>query len=339
MTSHRNKRYLGIATGLVALVAPLAAVTVASAPAAQASNLKSHHVKLYKVEAQVDLDGEFPGNTIHQDLSCNPGDDALDGMWRVDHVDQANTDVNPDATGDARDVVVTASYGDPGDMGHWNFDITNNATGSAQLKVFITCISSSTENQHGHNHAIIVEDQAIAALTNQADGDFEPDYADQCSSGKVAVAPGFQITSGAARPYGSTPSPTGVSGLGWKWGFVNADTPDIQLYLRCLTIRTGSTNSHVHKLYAKWLPDLAGDQDFIPVSNGYERRYSCNEKFYDKGMVASYWLDDHAFAWWLGMDPRPKTRAYRFWREAGGSGENHIGLLCIGTRTSGQLKP
>ncbi|MBB6628023.1 hypothetical protein H5V45_11910 [Nocardioides sp. KIGAM211] len=339
MTPHpskpRHRRSLAVATGLLALVAPLAAVAVSSAPA-EASNTKTHHVKMYKVEAQVDLDGEYPDNSTHTHLSCGAGDYALDGMWRVDSVDQANPDT--DTFGDERDVEVTASYGDTADMTKWHFEITNRADGDAQLKIFLTCLQGTTEGQHGHSHAITVTNKTLPASNNQADGDWEKEYTAQCAVGQYAVAPGFKIANGSARPYGSYMT---TDFRGWKWGFVNSSTPDIQPYLRCLTIRTGAAGAggHVHKLYAQWFPGYAGDMDFVPVKHQTERQYSCTNKFYDKGMVASWWINDHQYTYWLGMDPRPKTRAFRYWREAGGDGKTYIALLCIGTRTSKQQAP
>lgn len=57
---------------------------------------------MYKVEAHVDPSGEFPDNSLHTHLSCDVRDYALDGMRRVDHVDQANPDLG--IVGDERDV-------------------------------------------------------------------------------------------------------------------------------------------------------------------------------------------------------------------------------------------
>ena len=43
-----------------------------------------------QVEKHVDLSGEIPDNFVDTTLSRYGGDDVLDGMWRVDHVDQAD---------------------------------------------------------------------------------------------------------------------------------------------------------------------------------------------------------------------------------------------------------
>ncbi len=41
-------------------------------------------LKIYKQEAQVDLSADEATFSVN----CQPGDHALDGMWRIDHVDQ-----------------------------------------------------------------------------------------------------------------------------------------------------------------------------------------------------------------------------------------------------------
>ena len=104
-------------------------------------------VYMYKVEKHVDLSGEFPDQNLHEHVYCNPGDIALDGMWRVDHVDQASP---PDTYGDERDVSVLASYGDDIDRTKWHFRMTNFADGDAQIKLFATCIRGTVEQAYGH---------------------------------------------------------------------------------------------------------------------------------------------------------------------------------------------
>ena len=69
--------------GRIAAVA-LAAAGVTFAMTASASADSRHHLQMYKVEKQVSLQ---PGLNPEQTLSCNNGDIAADGMWRIDQVD------------------------------------------------------------------------------------------------------------------------------------------------------------------------------------------------------------------------------------------------------------
>ncbi len=70
---------------LAGVVAALAALAL-PAGALAADGHKSHVLKLYKVEQHVDLEGE-DGTYV---VTCPDGDYALDGMWRIDNVEQDN---------------------------------------------------------------------------------------------------------------------------------------------------------------------------------------------------------------------------------------------------------
>ena len=84
MTARNRSRPFLVGAAIVALLAPLAAVLSLSSPASAAVGPRPHEVYMYKVEKHVDLSGEYPDNYLHDHLNCNdPGDIALDGMWRV----------------------------------------------------------------------------------------------------------------------------------------------------------------------------------------------------------------------------------------------------------------
>ena len=105
---------------------------------AQANNGNLHDLRVYKVEQHLTLDGEFPGNYAHEHNMCSPGDQAVDGMVWVQHVDQANLQL--DDSGDHRDVEVLRNYSDrhqalplPGNQGErWHFEVRNHASARAQ---------------------------------------------------------------------------------------------------------------------------------------------------------------------------------------------------------------
>lgn len=336
MVPQHSSRPLWIAVALLALLAPLAVAAGLASPA-QAAAPRTHHLTTYKVEAHVDLSGEFPDNTLHTHLYCRPGDYALDGMWRVDHVDQANP---PDTFGDERDVQVDASYGDDGNPAEWHFRFVNNADGDAQLKIFVTCIDNSTQGQHGHSHPIVLssryDDNTNLALPS---GSSSIAHATECTgANEVAVAPGFNFTSGNGRIFRSWPS---MNTRNWSWAFVVNGPADVSVYHRCLAVKTGAGGNgpHAHRVFAGWFPGVGGDFGAIPVSTGFERRYSCESKAYDKGMVGAFWIDDPTHVWWLGMDPRPKSRAFRFWNDSLSGNGTYVALLCVGSRTGKQIAP
>ena len=60
-----------------------------------ASASPTHFTKVYKIEKQLDLNGH---QSAHEHLYCEAGDYAIDGMWRVDNVDQANPRSGSSAT-------------------------------------------------------------------------------------------------------------------------------------------------------------------------------------------------------------------------------------------------
>ncbi len=344
MAAHTRIRSLMIAAAAAALLAPLvAAVTVAS-PASAAVGPRPHEVYMYKVEQHVDLSGEFPDNTGETYLSCNNGDYALDGMWRVDHVDQANPQL--DQYGDERDVVFHASYSNT--KSQWYFRYENYADGNAQVKLFVTCIRKQTESNVGHQHGIDLTDpfgyphHGLLAGTYQAGFD----HAAACAPGYSAVAPGFNFPNNErSRMIGSYPTP---DFRGWQWGFVvNSDNTDLDVAFRCLSNRVLAATGHRHELMMKWRPnaDPYWGFDDHTWSNGIqEKRLSCDDgangsAYQDyKAMVGAFWIYDWQHVWYLGMDPRPKTRAFSFW-DQGGGGHVLYNVFCVKSRTGKQISP
>ena len=57
-----------------------------------------------------------------------------------------------------------------------------------------------------------------------------------------------------------------------------------------------------------------------------------------KAMVGAFWINDPHYVWFMGMDPRPKQRSYKFWREPGGDSGVYLAALCIKVRTGKQIK-
>jgi hypothetical protein len=353
MTAHTRSRTFLVAAAAAALAAPLAIVAALSSPATAAVGPRLHEVTMYKVEKQVDL-GEFPDSDAHEHLYCNDGDIALDGMWRVDHVDQYDpSDADPDdpvTYNDERDVVVYASYPDGTDDRKWHFRLENLAQGSAQVKLFITCIRGRTEATANHTHDVVIS-QVYTDSSHHAlvPGTNELDFDGTCDPGYYAVAPGFNFVNNEYNEiFRSWPI---ASGRSWHWAFKVTDpNPELNVYLRCLRKKVdsefgpGAPKKHTHKIPMVYRPNLAGfATDVSPAHRSVERRFDCDQGAGNyssyKAMVGAFWVDDPHHVWFLGMDPRPKQRAYRFWYDGSSSNTVYLGALCIRARTDKQIKP
>jgi hypothetical protein len=349
-TRTRSRTFL-LGAAVAALLAPLALVVSSAGPASSAVGPRPHEVYMYKVERHVDLSGEFPDNAAHEDLSCNDGDYALDGMWRVDHVDQADPQLG--TYGDERDVVFYASYSDLTDKSEWHFRFENLADGNAQVKLFLTCIRKQTEENAGHRHGIDLMDPVVDVTHHGlAGGDYHWNLPSLCPSGYYAVAPGFNFPNDDKNHiFRSWPSD---DFRGWQWAFVIDDSAhpgavDVDVAVRCLSTRLlagGPNPVHTHQLPMTWRPNgYSGYLDPLNVVGRQERRINCDDGFNGasfqdyKAMVGSFWIADPHHAWYLGMDPRPKQRSYQFWWDGAGSNSTYMGALCVKSRTGKQLKP
>ena len=331
-----------VSAAAAALIMPAVAVLAGAAPAS-ASSPRPHEVAMYKVERHVDLGGEYPDNWIDTTLSCNGGDYVLEGMWRVDHVDQAQP---PDSFGDERNVTMAGSYGDVSDVSKWHFRMTNFADGDAQIKLFLTCIRGQVDPAFGHAHNLVISAQKSVTQSSMPAGSATVAMSPGCDVSALPVAPGFSFSSHAqgSRIYRSWPSTDLRS---WQWAFqVNVANLDVTTTLRCLDFATtqGGAGSHVHKLFSAFRPvGSAGDHQYLDVSGMQERRINCDDgadgKYFSdyKAMVGAFWIDDYTHAWFLGMDPRPKQRSYKFWWDGSGSNNVWLGAQCIRARTGKQV--
>ncbi len=349
MTAHTRSRTFLVGAAVAALFAPLAIVATLASSASAAPG-KPHEVTFYKVEKHVTMSGEFPDQYLDEHVACDPGDIALDGMWRVDHVDQAQP---PEFLGDERDVVFTASYGDTANPATWHFRAHNYADGDAQIKLFATCVRGTVEQAYNHSHTVKVRNlatdtshTALPADVDPAFGANEWDGANGCDTGELAVAPGFKLSDDDHRVREFRSWPT-TDFRGWHWAFLVQDPGvDVSLYLKCLQIKTGAASGHAHNLQWAWRPNgYAGFHGGFGVAGTREVRLNCDDSpngaaYQDyKAAVGAFWLDNPWHTWFLGMDPRPKQRSYRFWYDGSGSDSYYLGALCIRARTSKQVAP
>ncbi|ABL84105.1 MULTISPECIES: hypothetical protein [unclassified Nocardioides] len=366
MTAHTRFR---VAVAIGALLAPLAVVAATSAPANALPAKHKHEVYIYKVEKNLKLAGvgtDTVGDSTAPTLSCDPGDTVLDGMWRVKSVDQyqpppPDPDEDPDfpststaggVYNDVRDVHVVASYPDQLDARRWNYQFENRAYGDAQLKLYVTCVRGYTEYTNSHRHQIEVQNlTSVAASTSD-----HPSWSGvrsyyewggaPCAAGRYFVAPGFKLDNPATdhRLVGSYPK-FGSAGLAWTWEFGGTGLTSATFYGKCISRKVLTGASHQHALAMKHMPSAdptAGHLTSIPVGDPYEVRYSCDqdEPSYSgyKAAVGWFWMGNYwEDTWFLGMEPRPKTRAYSFWNGGASSAQVTLGTLCINSRTANPI--
>lgn len=295
---------------------------------AVASAAPSHFTKVYKVEKHVDLNG---GQYVHEHVYCSPGDYAVDGMWRVDHVDQENPQIG--VFGDMRDVSVTRSYSDlaqDGDRTKWHFEMTNYADGRAQVKLFGVCLGGKTV-ENSHQHKIKIRAKKLTAWFPSGHDFSDPALA--CQPGEVAVGPGFKLLSGGkvwqAASWAGNPLHSS-----WNWDFVVSHPSSIELSILCLKKKTTKKWGHRHNLRLAlkpgWWPQGARTVEKKKVA---EKKVACKSA---KALVGAWGIaaahrDRLHF---LGMDPRPKSRAFKFWNtDEWNDLPVYVATICIGNRT------
>lgn len=320
--------------GRAALLALGLAALLLIPASAGAKTATKHHLDMYKAEQHITL-GESESGTYT--LSCPNGDIAADGMWRIDEVGPYNPQLaDPDeapwniATG----VSVLGSY--PSGNSQYTFRFRNNTSEDAQLKIWVTCLGKTT-SPDTHGHSFVVGNIKTKGYGPLAQQDFVPSNNDiPCAADEVYIAPGWNVTAGNATPFSSYPEPNLSQ---WSYGFyVTSPNTALTVYGRCLKYRTGVTNGHLHKLYAEHRNGPV--EHFNKGNSVWEHQISCGE--HQKGLVGGWSMFDPSqhwnnFSWYfLGMDPRIKTRAYKtFGTGAGGQ----YFLVCVNDRTSRPLSP
>jgi hypothetical protein len=196
-----------------------------------------------------------------------------------------------------------------------------------------------------------------------------------CPAGTRLVSPGFQSTNitdgtnptdpsaGMMRLYKSSSS----NGNDWQWKWENSALPtgykvDVTAYWRCLKIKVPQSGFDKHKLIFKF----KNPKTFNPGKNKVsEGQYNCGDHY--KAIVAGFTIGDDdggtvgpaavdvaSFAsdgsglfstppsgsafnnvFYLGMDPRPKTRAFRFSnRSTTRTYDVILRALCLNYRTT-----
>jgi hypothetical protein len=337
----------------------LTALCTAFALAFAGSASAAHDLKIYKAEKHLDLVSDSKA----YNLSCDPGDYAVDGMWRIDHGDQDDDDLYPQSIGRAVDVL--EAYPTSDDTYHFQF--YKNVIGRAQIKVFLTCVGAKTYSADGHDHTLSYTQPTsgafVAGVANDQAAVFGQDNI--CPKDTFISGTGFKIdytpdldgdpSPYVARMFRSTLSDDGTpqSRLrGWKWSFANGAFTTVDYYAHCLAkkVPAAGTPPEKHKIIYRFQGQ--GTSATVPQSetlgNGVStKRISCASHY--KAVVAGFELiggqgsaNDPFLAaagpayWYLGMDPQPKSRDFRFLNTSSpyADGSAELVAICLNYRTT-----
>ena len=308
----------------------LAICALALALPASANAGASHVLKLYKVEKHLDLDGDSSYS-----VSCNNGDYAVDGMFRIDQVDQDN-----DWPGNILTAVqVYKAAPDSSDKSKYVFELENTAGGDAQAKLWVTCLGKSTVG--GNSQVTFNLGSRVSTSWSSAANPIYGGFAnsgDECASDEIAVAPGYEFTSGTGRLVASRTSLAGDAGtsIGRNWSMVFALDGSAQwkTYFRCLQLRSNPVGGHRNRIVVQRIGGAPTPNVSISAGHTKEVQSSCGEVY--KGMVHGFdTTPSYAqHLWFFGMDPRIKTRAYRFYNDDASPIKVWTGLTCFKDKTN-----
>ena len=107
----------------------------------------------------------------------------------------------------------------------------------------------------------------------------------------------------------------------------------------CLSLRTNSAGAgpHQHNLFAEFEPNgTAGQNGNLPAGRSTQQ-VDCRD--HHKGIVGWFNLHNPNHQWFLGMDPRIKSRAFHFWQNEDQANGYTKGLTCLRYRTGKQVAP
>lgn len=328
------------------------------------TSFAAHDLRIAKAEQHFTMDSD----DLAVDISCPAGYRVVDGMWRIDHADQ------DDDLGYYENYVpsvdVLEAYSDTPSSYHFYF--VKNAIGRVQGKVFLTCIGAKTENDETHTMALTFLDGGpggagpvaragtpIPAGSTGLQSSNTAASGNQCPAKYILIAPGFKTTPGSelqgvGRIVKSNlaNTTTASDNRDWEWRFALGPAPGgkIDTSFRCLKIRVDQLASgsapptHRHKLIKK----TRNSTPALAASSINNPQIHCGDAY--KAVVAGFTIPDGFVdgtlsdwstnlwqVWYLGMDPRPKTRAYRFYNKGGsipaGSGVT-LAATCLNYRTT-----
>jgi len=298
------------------------AVFVFALCAAPAHAGGSHLVKLYKVEKHIDLDGEDAVYTA----TCPNGDYAIDGMYRMDAVDQDNEFGRLQLLSSVYPVAVY-----PSSDSAYSFSFMPTLGGDVQIKLWVTCLGKSTEPSQSHTHQWVMTSAVDFTTAVLPAGGNSFAHPTQCPSGYIAVQPGWRAAPGTTiTPYASYFTSNQLS---WQWSFILADPGALDVYHSCLRLKSTTVNSHAHRLVTQLKPGYSGsDRNALVSDNREDQTLSCGEHY--KGMLGGFRIPDPLHVWYYGMEPRIKSRTFWFGNDGGGTPIVNLAVSCFKDKTT-----
>lgn len=283
-------------------------LTVAVASYAEGAAAHDHQLHVTKVESHLSLAGGASGEVT---TTCPGGMVATDGSVRMDAVDQG--------TGTFASAFVAASRVTAEGTG-WTGVVTNHATGQLQGKVNVVCASTTTVSGEGHVHPLVITDPAGASRTDVELPVGTTEVEVTCEPGSLPVAPSFTLHSGAGVVTTRHPAP---GTFVFVARMTEAGTGDFSV--RCLSTELGEVDGHRHDLGWSELTDTVT----VPAGGTAAPRLTCPDGY--KGVTA--WADIEGV--WMGSDPQPITREFRFFNPGAAEVTATFGLLCLAVRSGG----
>lgn len=342
------------AFGMAAIFAGLLMIALPS------TSLAAHDLRITKQEEHFTLDSD----ELTVDIECTSGYRVVDGMWRIDSADQDDDLGYFENYVPAVDVLEAYSNTPTS----YRFKFVKNAIGRVQGKVSVTCVGTRTEGDEGHTMAPTFFDGVgtaprigtpIAAGSTLLQSSTSNNGAERCPAKTIVIAPGFIITPGSelqgvGRIVKSnlTDITTGSANRDWDWRFALGPAPGaaVDTSFRCLQLKIDTLGSgsapagHKHKAIKK----TRSSQPVLGAFSVSTPQLHCGDAY--KAVVAGFTIED-AYVdetladysaglwkiWYLGMDPRPKTRAYRFFNQDNVSqpaGAVKLAATCLNYRTT-----
>jgi uncharacterized repeat protein (TIGR01451 family) len=260
-----------------------------------------HLITVSKAESSIALNA---GDTRPFDVSCGPGAIATDGSGRVESVDQG--------TGDLASVKVLEARATS--LGTYRFVLHNDATGRAQLHLYVTCLSGTTTGGDGPAHPLVTETPVTATATLAVGA--RQTITLPLALDHIAIAPSYAVQSGVARLVASEPTTDGL-----QLTFEVTQPAVVTASMTPLLARLGEVAGHSHELIFHHIEDTVT----VPAHGTVTKTLSCAQDA--KGIVASF--DGPS----VGNEPQPKSRVFRLFNPGPQAVTAMVDLECVEDRT------